>query len=362
MSSPANPPSPAPLGGSGGPLPYSGLTVGQLLDRVFRLLRARWRLFVGLAAVPGACVLAIYLLEFVFLFISSPVFRRLFRMILLLLTARGHIPAAYYQPLSTFHPHPTLWNWAPFSLLFLALLPVYALYAAASACAVVRANVGAAVTAAQAWAAARKRAGRYTWLLFLLGLVTAGPTYLLMGALFGAFAALARHTAPGAPPPFAFLALMPLFVLLFLGSYVYLMLMFLRYSVAFAVSVFEDMPALASLRRSAALTRGAKGRIFVVLLVVYLAVCVLIMICEIGLLVVTGTGVFVVATAHLTVHSPLMLFLALPAGLLLAFLVLLAMIALPYAGYSTVLGVVYCDQYFRMNGVLPAPAALGEPA
>jgi hypothetical protein len=360
MSGPIGPLPPAPLDGAPRPLPYPGLTIGQLLDRVFRLLRIRWRLFAGMATVPGAAVVAIYLLEFVILFVSNPIVRRLCRTILLLLTVRGPIPTTYYQPLSTFHLHPTFWNWAPFPLIGFALVPVFGLYAAASSCAVVRANVGAAVTAAQAWAAARKHAGRYVALVFLLGLIAFGPVYLLMGGSVGVFATLSRHTPAGAPPPLAALALAPLFVLLFLGAYVYAVLMFLRYSVAFPVSVFEDSSALASLRRSAALTRGAKRRIFVVLLVIYAATGALVMVCEVVFVVIGGLGVLAATSGHLTLHSPLVLFLALPAGLLVALLVLLAVIALPYAAYSTALGVIYCDQYFRTHGALPAPGA-AEP-
>jgi len=69
------------------------------------------------------------------------------------------------------------------------------------------------------------------------------------------------------------------FVLLALGAFVYAVLMALRYSLALPAAVLEDLPARKALRRSIDLSKGSRGRIFVLGL--------LISVIQIGLAMVT---------------------------------------------------------------------------
>lgn len=338
------PPGPLPAGaGSAGPVQFPGMTMGQILDRVFRLLRAYWKMYVGLALVPALAVLC-------------------------MMVVVGGLAALMILPhLLDHHRPPNFWPLlllVPFAvLLYIAVFLVYALYAAAASYAVVRTNQGEATTSAEAWAAAWRRAGRYIWLTFLLMLILAGPVYVVLGVLGGMFAMTALTAAHSSGTPLVFVAFMPVFMLLNLCAQVYMVLMFLRYGLAIPACVMEDLPAVAALKRSVALTSGAKGRIFVVLLVMYAASFIVIMVCEIVLFCVAGMGAFAVTLIHVSLHSPVLLFFFVPLGLLLVLVVLLVVLSVPYAGYSTALGVVYCDQRMRVDGAVGvALPAAGGPA
>src|SRR5208282_5393729 len=68
MTDADNPAVPMPLNaGSAAPAPFpypaQGMTIGQILDRVVRLLRSHFRMYLGLALVPaGAALCALVLL------------------------------------------------------------------------------------------------------------------------------------------------------------------------------------------------------------------------------------------------------------------------------------------------------------
>jgi hypothetical protein len=329
------PPGPLPPGaGNAAPGQWPGMTTGQILDRVFRLLRAHFELYVGLAIVPGLAVLS-------------------------MIVVLGGLAALRFFSLLRHHSAPpNLWSllWlVPVGIAFyIAIFIVYALYAAAASYAVVRNNWGQPVSAAEAWAVAWRRGGSYVWLTFLIVLIVGGPVYVVLGLGAGVMA-LTAVNAHSSGAPFIGLAFMPMFMLLNLGTQVYMVLMFLRYGLAFPASVMEDLPAVAALRRSASLTRGGKGRIFVVLLVMYAASFILILVCEMILFFVVGMGVFAVSLAHVSWHSPLLLFIFAPLGLLVMLAVILAVVSLPYAGYTTAFGILYCDQRMRVDGAAPPP-------
>lgn len=315
-----------------GGVQWPGLTFGQLLDRTFSLLRARWKLFAGIAAAPAGVLVG-------WLGVCMAV-----AFAVIVPEIRQHSAQLELRKMS--------WLFGIFSVGYIGFVPAFALYASAAAYAVVRTNLGETVTAAQAWAAAWRRGGRHIWLGVLLALIVAGPLIALSVLSTGMTLAFAPEMSNAAPPP-AFFAFFPLIMLLVLGSYVYMILMFLRYSLAFAACVIEDLPAMAAIKRSVMLTRGAKGRTFLLLLVIYAATYVLILALEILLILVGGAGALVVMAMHVNMHSAGFLFLIVPLGGLVALAFLLVMYTLPYAGFSTVLGVIYCDQRYRESGVLP---------
>lgn len=318
--------------------------MGQILDRVFRLIGANLRMFLGLALVPAGTMLgALVAMGGMAVLTLLPELRRL----------HGQPTAADFLPL--------LWLIPPAVVLYCCVFAVYAVYGAAASYAVVKTHRGEPVTGAEAWTVARKGAERYIWLMFLLILILAGPIYLVMGGMGAMFAAVAIPAAHGgSAAPFAFFALMPMLSILNLVSQVYMVWMFLCFGLAIPACVMENLPAAESLKRSAALTRGGRGRFFVVMLVMYAATFVLILVSELVLLVLAGIGVFAGVFMHITLHSPVLLFFFVPAGLVVLLVLLLFMFALPYVGYSTLVGVVYCDQKWRFgNTTVPAPAAGG---
>jgi hypothetical protein len=321
---------PLPAGaGMAEPGQFPGMTIGQILDRVFRLLRAHLKMYVGLALVPAVALLCV-------------------------MVVMGGLAALMILPQMRDHPGPpallSLLLLVPFGVvLYIAVFFVYALYAAAASYAVARTNQGAATTGAEAWAVAWKRAGQFIWLTFLLVLILAGPAYLVLGLAGGLFA-LFTFASHGSAAPLAMFAFMPMFMLLNLGAQVYMVLMFLRYGLAIPACVMEDLPAVAALKRSVALMHGAKGRIFVVLLVMYAATFIVIIGSEMVLFLVGGMGAIAVTVIGVGLHSPMLLFFFVPLGLLLVLVVLLVVLSVPNAGYLTALGVVYCDQRMRVDG------------
>jgi hypothetical protein len=325
-----------------GPAAQQGMTVGQLLDRIFRLVRAHLRLFVTLAMAPAAAAACAFLLL-------------------------GGLTVVAILPEVRLHASkPDLgflaWLVPVGFLLYCAVFVVYALYGAAALYAVVKTDRGETVTGAEAWSAARSKAGRYILLVFFLALILIVPIYFVLGLFAGTFAlsvlpAVQHHT----PPSPALFTAMPLFMVLNLGMQVYVVLMFLRYGLSIPACVMEDLPAVRSLKRSAALTRGGKGRIFLVLLVMYAASFIVVLVCEVALFLVVGMGVFAGALMHVTAASPALWFFFMPLGLMLCLVVLLAVLALPYVGYSTALGVCYGDQKRRIDGAA-APGAAGGSA
>jgi hypothetical protein len=342
--------SPAPGGrGAGWPAQPPGMTIGQILDRVFRLIGANLRMYLGMALVPAGASLGMMTI--------------LGGLALLILLPRLHGMAHLHGM-----PHPadflSLLVLLPLAfLLYCGVFVVFALYGTAAAHAVVKTHRGEPASAAEAWAIARKGAGRYIWLMFLLALILAGPVYVVMGifgSIFAVFALSIAHNHAAAQMAFAtFIPLAMLFNVLNLGGQVYMVLMFLRYGLAIPACVMESLPAVESLKRSVTLTRGGRGRFFVAMLTIYAASIGVVLACELVLFFVAGIAVLAGTLMHLTLHSPALLFFFAPAALLVVMALMLAVFSLPYVGYTTVVGVVYCDQCWRLENTAPTPVPGG---
>jgi hypothetical protein len=339
MSTAGNPPGPLSFAGQS-PVPPPGMTLGQVLERVFGLLRANLRLFVSLASVPGLAILAIMALAGV----------------LVVVAVAPHLHDTSRLP----NTSQFAWIAIPVFFSYLAIFPVFAFYAAASSFAVVQTNLGCAVTWSQAWGAAWDRRGRHLWLMFLVALIAGGPVYAASGVLLVMSPLLGLTSSSGAASP-AFFLVLPFFVLLIFGLQIYALFAFLYLCLAFPASVMENLPAAVALRRSVALTRGARGRIFVVLLVIYAASYVVTLACMLVFFLVLAVAALFGSVLRLTLHSPAFLFFVFPLGLIGLAAIFLVMTALPYAGYSTALGVIYCDQRARQDGALNALPAAGLP-
>ncbi|MGA9668884.1 MAG: hypothetical protein WBQ94_06725 [Terracidiphilus sp.] len=322
--------------------PYRGpMTLGQVLDRTFRLVRANLRLFAGIGIVPAVVSL---------LFVAA-------------------IETAMFLPVFSHFPKPPtpedmahLFN--PAIIIPLILITtvingvVLAIYLAAATYAATQADRGLAVSISEAWQQARSRAGRAIWLLFLIYVIAFLPAIVIELLCFGGFAMLTLgHSNPNPAVYF----LLPLGMLLFFAAIVYGILIALRFSLAFPACVVEGLPARAALKRSGHLSRGAKGRVFVVFLVIY-AACyafILLLFAVLGLL----SLVCFLAGMALGIHLDSPLGYAAIAFLgICAALGFLLYIALSWAGFSTALAVIYHDQRLRKEGPPLAPPQVGALA
>jgi hypothetical protein len=309
---------------------FPGMTIGQILDRVFRLTRAYWRLFAGIAAVPAAAVMAPSCAVMAWWMITI-------------------IRLATTQP--TMPPHIPVYFAFLFILVDLIPIPVFALYVPAGIYAAVQANLGMKVTFRQAYAEAWRRYGRYLWLMVLIFLYIAGPL-MVLAVLIGGGAFLITHGAQPGSAPAALFLLIPAAILAYLGFFVYCILIMLRFAVAFPAAVAEGLSARAALRRSTTLTCGARGRIFLVMLVVYAAMYVASMAIMIAFTVMGSVGALAAMAAHVTVGSAAFyLLIALAAVIYLLLMVVYA--AFTYAAMNAALAVIYHDQRWRKDGVAP---------
>ncbi len=324
MNAPSQPTMPIPM------------TFGQTLDRIYRLMRAQLKLFLAVASVPAVAMVAMMAIIFAVAFI--PILSQLPK-----------------------QPDPALMAglMIPSMLLILPLsLAVFALYLAAAIHAAMQANLGLTVTFREAYAVASKRIGRYLWLTILIYIIAFLPILLLELLIFGATGLLSTNNAE--PNPALFL-LIPLIALLFIGAMVYGVIIAMRLSLAFPAALTEDLPAVAALRRSSQLTQGAKGRIFLILLVIYALGYAAEMVGFMALAAVIGIGALIMAACGVQMPSAAGITGLVLAGLLLcAFLFLLS--ALLWSAFSTALAVLYHDQRLRKEGILSTPIQPGEPA
>jgi uncharacterized membrane protein len=225
------------------------MTFGQILDRIFRLTRANIWPFLAIGIFPIFVVIAFEAVIFGGLFLAG----------------------AFHRPPAIQDPTAALWIVVPAFLLFIPIMfVVYGLYYGASAYAAVQADHGMKVTAGEAFRHAWSRLGRYIWLYLLRALIIAIPIFvcvlvIVLGALLLGF--IPKNG--GDPDPAALFFLIPLGVIFYIGAFVYAILMSLRYAIAFPACVHENITAGQALKRSGKLTNGAKGRIFLVALVIY---------------------------------------------------------------------------------------------
>jgi len=314
------------------------MTFGQILDRIFRLTRANIWPFLAIGIFPIFVVIAFEAVVFGVLFLAG---------------FFAHFPA---------HPNPdptvVLWIVVPFFLLFLPLMfVVYGLYYGASTYTAVQADHGMKVTANEAFRHAWSRLGRYIWLYVLRSLIIAIPIMVMAllfavgGLLLGLIPAISSQGAT--PDPALLFFLIPLAIIFYIGAIVYAIIMGLRYSLAFPACAHENITAVQALKRSGKLTSGAKGRIFLMALVIYA-------IGYAAMMIVYAVGMFLFAIGalavggHVQAHLVLAITLAVIAGLVILILIFL-WTALLMAAYSIAFAVIYRDQCLRKDGLMTAP-------
>jgi hypothetical protein len=178
-------------------------------------------------------------------------------------------------------------------------------------------------------------------------------------ALVGLAVALLHFVAGVGAGSWSMFFLVLTLVLLYLGFLVYSILIMLRFALAFPACVVEELPAWASLQRSAKLTSGAKGRIFLVILVIYAALYAAMLALELVAILLGAVGAVVMMVLHAHVTAP---WSYIGIGLIgiCAFAGMVLFISVTYAALVSALAVLYHDQRMRKDGRLPVPAQAGE--
>jgi hypothetical protein len=307
------------------------MTFGQILDRIYRLMRSHLRLFLSVASVQASALIAIVA-------VAGAGAYTMFR----------EFEVTKLPP----HGFPIYLAVIFAGVIYLLLPAVAAFYLPAASYAATQADLGVAVSFRQAYEVSWGRFGRHVWLMVLGSLYILVPLAVI-GGVVGLSALLLSHSAGAKANPTAFVALVPLFVLFYLGFIAYSFIIMLRFSLAYPVCVAEGLTAWNSLQRSAQLTRGAKGRIFLVMLVVYAAMYLVNMVLVCGFMVLGAIGAFGASMAHVTAGTPAFYILIGLAGLGYLLLMIVSS-TLSYAAYTTALAVMYHDQRRRTDPPLPA--------
>jgi hypothetical protein len=242
------------------------LSLGEILDRTAQLYRTNFLLFAGIFAVYAGVVAVLNLLQ------------------IGLTSWLGPHPAAGVRILSGI------------AAIIEALLIF--LFAGAAMAAINRAvawvHLGEPATIRGAYQSILPHLGRYLWLMFLVAFYIWAP-FLVVCVIAGVGIALVPGIASGGPistNPQAGLIVLLIGIasLLILLWVVYAIWMALRYSLAVLACVVENLKARKAIRRSVELSKGARGRIFMLWLLVFII--------EIILIVISQFFIYVLAFLH----------------------------------------------------------------
>ena len=297
------------------------LTLGEILDRTAQLYRSNFWLFAGISAVYAGVLLVLGLMQ--------TGLQEVLRMEHLTDRLMGLNLAA-----------------AGVEWLFIFLFGGIAV--AANNRAVAWVHLGEPATIRGAYASILPRFGRYIWLMTIMAFVIWLPLVLTYGGYFatlflyvkrrsGMPSSHATSATIASSSPQAALLLVGVtlaFGALLLVGLAYAVLMGLRYSLAVAACVVEDLKARQGLRRSVELSKGARGRIFVLGLLVFVI--------QFGLVAITQMFFVVVAFQQ---HGQL------PVGLRVLQQVI-GFVTNTFIGpmYATGLTLFYYDQRVRKEG------------
>lgn len=217
------------------------LSTGEVLDRTFRLYRAQFGLFVGIATIAA-----------------------------LIETAGNALQILGVRYAQLLHTNALLVNAAAgvgFLLQMLLVLVAASVVFAAIARAVMELHQGRREGIASAYQAVLPRWFRYVRLAVAWWFLASWPFILVFFLLAIPIGMLSGHVvAPKSPAFIGEIILWFVALLLTIPACIWL---FCRYSLCMAASTLEDLGAFGSLKRSVALSKGFRWRIFLLLLVVY---------------------------------------------------------------------------------------------
>lgn len=309
------------------PLPFP-MTLSKILERFLHLLRTHFVLLTGVAVIPFAAL---------FLVLGIPI--------------GALINAQIRNSLAPGSTPDLPWLFAPLMLLAIAVcIPLTAWQMASASHASLSADAGIHLTITECLRLGWERLGRSTALMLLMELSVLAP---LLVVLFPCIVLIPTiHNATGSAAAAFFLV--PLLLIAFVGGYVWMFVLMLRLSLAFPAAVAEDLGPLEAIRRSSQLTRGAKGRIFSAILLIYAFTYTLILI-VIFVLAGLGIGIAVVSGGFHGVAGTLLHSLEISLISVLFFIMMLISTAIPMAAIFATLAIFYRDQRLRIDGVvLPA--------
>jgi len=247
------------------------LTLGEILDRTAQLYRTHFWLFAGIASVYSGALL------------------------LLSLLAIGVQQALTVQHLTRYL---LLVSGIALMLQIFVMFAGGGLAVAANNRAVAWVHLGEPATIRRAYGSILPKTGRYLWLMTIIWFVLWFPMALVYG---GYIAALYRWVGAGSiriltggsgnPPnqqaALMFLLVTMCFSLVFALALAWSVVMGLRYALAIAACVVESLPARPAIRRSVGLSKGARGRIFVLGLLVAVIQTGLVLITQLFFIVLT---------------------------------------------------------------------------
>jgi hypothetical protein len=330
-----------------GPLPFAfspatgapalPLTLGQVLDRTFRLVNSNLRHFVQISAIPAVIYFACSVL-------MLPTWMSTVRW----LNAPSHQAVA---PVSG----PRL---AAAAVCALVMIAAIGLCQAATSYAAVQLNAGIRVTPTEAWRVAMQRSGRYVWLIFLRMLVPTVPAFAATALVeIGVIFLIASGSGPA--PSSSAVAAIALSGLLFVAEEVWIVVAAVRLALVCPVSIAENRSAWSSLSRSNRLTKGARGRIFLAGLIVIAATYAVLLGMALIVLAFLFVGVWVIQFLRLPMASWGSVWAAV-VGLILLISVFF-MTAFASGAFETIAAVLYHDQLLRNEGLAPAPLPVLQP-
>jgi len=224
--------------------PLRPSTLGEILDRTVHLYRARFLVFFGIAVVPTAIILIFASAAFLLFAWSGAGKSSDFATGILAFVL---IAVGMFVVLPTF-------------------LAVSALASAAMSHAVARINLGETTTIRDAYRSVWRRGWSYIGLYILEGLiVVVAPMMVWVVLLFFSAGMAAFASASGLGAAGGVLIGVAAFIIV-CALAAYFVYMALRLSLCFPSCVVEQIGAIAALKRSGALTKGTKGRIFLLYL------------------------------------------------------------------------------------------------
>ncbi|HZB87022.1 MAG TPA: hypothetical protein VE291_00020 [Terracidiphilus sp.] len=315
------------------------LTLGEILDRTAQLYRSNFLLFAGIASVYAGALLALSLLQI-----------------------------AVQEWLRTHHMATELiWAGIAGAIITFPIIIICSGFAiAANNRAVAWLYLGQPATIRGAYRSILPRLGRYLWLMTVTTFRVWAPCALVYAGLLCFMVFYAKPKGILAPAGhvsdsqlyIVFVAVVGVFCILLLGAFIYAALMGLRYSLAVPACVIEDIKARAAIRRSVQLSKGARGRIFLL-----------------GLLVVAVDSGLVLITQAFFLFAAVKYHGQLPAGMR-ALQQVVAFFTNTFVGpiYATGFTLFYYDQRVRKEGFdiewmmraaglsAPEPPALPEPS
>ncbi|HTW61695.1 MAG TPA: hypothetical protein VMD55_07780 [Terracidiphilus sp.] len=300
--------------------PLRPFTLGEILDRTMQLYRRNFLLFAGSAAPPSAVMMA---------------------MLLAILAVVGSFARAGVGGVKA--------HGLAVGIVLIAVVvitvPVEIGAAVISQAALVRASIsahlGQKLRIREAIKSAWPRFWRYFGLLVLQGIFVGLIPGAIAGAALGVVFALAAAARGGGLATGAAVGFSVFVIAAAAG--VAIVLLMLTYSLAMPVCVAEQTPAWAAMKRSLKLTKGTRGRIFLMFVLIWALSMVVLMAAYIPMIVAMAV---VSAMGHGAQYTTAVLVISETINVLVNFTV--QVLVTPV--YTTALVLFYFDQRIRTEG------------